>query len=317
MEQHTYQEAIEELRTVHDLIRWGVSRFEEAKIFFGHGYDNAWDEALALVLFAIHHKEETDARVLDAKLTCSERKDIIELFKMRIKERKPVAYISQEAYFAGLPFYVDERVLIPRSPIAELIERQFSPWVEPEKVTRILDLGTGSACIAIACQHYFPNAIVDAVDISPDAIAVAQRNVEHYQLQEKVRLINEDMFEGLIGQRYDIIVTNPPYVDEVELLQMPKEYLHEPIIALDGGSLGTDEAIRILYHASDYLRPHGILVLEVGLSQKHLVEFFPQVPFVWLDFQRGGSGVCLLTVDQLLEHKKDFAVAVKNTEMEG
>lgn len=317
MEQHTYQEAIEELRTVHDVIRWGVSRFHEADLFFGHGYDNAWDEALALVLFAIKQNRANDPRILEARLTTSERRDITELFKQRIKDRKPVAYITHEAYFAGLSFYVDERVLIPRSPIAELIESQFTPWVTPEKVSRILDIGTGSGCIAIACQHYFPNAIVDAVDISPDAIAVAQMNIEQYHLQEKVRLINEDMFEGLIGQRYDIIVTNPPYVDEVELLQLPKEYMHEPIIALDGGSLGTDDAIRILYHASDYLRPHGILVLEVGHSQKHLVEFFPQVPFVWLDFQRGGQGVCLLTVDQLLEHKQDFAYAVKKTEMEG
>lgn len=317
MEQKTYQEAVKELRTVHDVIRWGVSRFEEAGCYYGHGYDNAWDEALALTLHALHLDIHADPRILDARLTTAERCDVMELFKQRIMQRLPVAYITNKATFAGLEFFVDHRVLVPRSPIAELIENHFQPWVDPENVTRILDMGTGSGCIAIACMHYFPEAIVDAVDLSKDAIDVAKINVKKHEMEEKVRVINEDMFAGIIGQRYDIIVTNPPYVDTVEILELPKEYSHEPADGLDGGPLGTDDAVRILYHASDFLRPHGILVMEVGNAQLHLEEFFPQVPFVWLEFERGGEGVCVLTVEQLLEHKQDFHDAALKIEAEG
>lgn len=227
-------------------------------------------------------------------------------FARRVNERTPAAYLNQESWFAGLPFYVDERVIIPRSPIAELIETQFAPLVRADRVERIADMCTGSGCIAIACALSFPDAIVDAVDISQDALDVAQINIDKYNLYEKVRLECADLYAGLIGQRYDIIVSNPPYVDDADMRGLTPEHQHEPVQGLVGGLDGLDIVEKILARANEFLTKDGILVVEVGNSKKALVERHPDVPFLWLDFERGGEGVFLLTADQCIEHRDAF-----------
>lgn len=303
---NNYQQACEELKTIRDWLRFATSQFNASNLYYGHGTDNAWDEAHALVLRSLHLPFEINMQILDARLTTEERQHLLEHIKRRIDDRIPVPYLIQEAWFAGLPFYVDERVLIPRSPIAEFIEQQFTPWIEPENVQAILDLCTGSGCIAIACAAAFPDAEVDAVDLSQDALSVAERNVVRHQVGEQVNLYHSDLFTALPPKRYDIIVSNPPYVSRDEMQTLPAEYRHEPEFALAAAEEGLAIACEILRQAANYLTENGILVVEVGNSEQALVERYPQVPFTWLEFERGGQGVFLLTAAQLKQYQAYF-----------
>jgi ribosomal protein L3 glutamine methyltransferase len=293
--------ALHHLQTVRDWIRWGASRFRQAGLFFGHGTATALDEAAALVLHTLHLPYDLPFTYFDAVVLPEERGKIAALIERRVAERKPLAYLIREARFAGLSFYVDERVLVPRSPLAELVEERFAPWVDPDAVRTVLDIGTGSGCIAIACAHAFPEALVDATDISPDALAVARVNVERHNLGERVRLIRSDLFDGLEGAKYDLIVSNPPYVARAEWESLPAEYHAEPRLGLESGADGLDAPRRILAEAAEHLNPGGALIVEVGNSAAALEEAFPNTPFCWLEFSRGGEGVFALTAEQLEE----------------
>ena len=292
---------IAELLTIRDMLRWTISRFNEAGLCYGHGTDSAWDEAVALILHTLHLPHNIDPSIIDARLTTSERNTLYNIIQRRIEERIPLAYLTHEAWFAGLAYYVDERVLIPRSPLAELIENQFQPWVEPEQIHSILDLCTGSGCIAIACANVFPEAVIDATDISVDALAVAKMNVLRHQVENQVHLYQANLFDGLPQKKYDLIVSNPPYVNTEEMANLPQEYHHEPKVGLAAGTEGLDSVIHILQQASHYLNPRGTLIVEVGNSEHALNEKYPHIPFTWLEFQRGGGGVFLLTAEQLLK----------------
>ncbi|MDN5370590.1 MAG: ribosomal protein glutamine methyltransferase [Shewanella sp.] len=301
-------EAVTELRTVGDMLRWAVSRFNDAGIYYGHGTDNAWDEAISLVFHALHLPDEIGQQVIHANLTSSEKHKIVELIIRRVRERVPVPYLTHRATFAGLDFYVDERVLVPRSPIAEMIENRFSPWLYNKPVNRVLDLCTGSGCIAVACAYAFEDAEVDALDISNEALEVAQINIETLGVMDRVYPMQSDLFSAIPkGPQYDLIVSNPPYVDAVDLANMPEEYRHEPKLGLASGNDGLDITRRILANAVDYLTETGLLVVEVGNSMIHLIEQFPDVPFTWVTLERGGDGVFVLTRDQLLEQQQAFA----------
>jgi ribosomal protein L3 glutamine methyltransferase len=279
-------EAQSELFTVRDFVRWGVSQFNFANIYYGHGTDNAWDEAVFLVLHALHLPQNIDRSVLDAKLTTSEKQTVIELLWRRVMERIPAAYLTNEAWFCNMPFYVDDRVLIPRSPMTELIEKHFAPWIKPEKVRRILDMCTGSGCIAIACAFAFPEARVDALDISSEALEVAKINVDRYGLSRRVHLVQSDMFSALSDEKYDIIISNPPYVSLAEIQELPPEHHYEPRLALAAGEDGLKFVDDILKVAPKHLTEHGILVVEVGNAHT-LMKKYPQIPFIWLEFERG------------------------------
>lgn len=293
-------DACKELASLRDYIRWGVSQFTAANVYFGHGTDSAWDEAEFLVLYALHLWPPIDEKWLDTRLTLAEREQVISLLQRRIEERVPAAYLTGRTWFAGLPFKVNQHVLVPRSPIAELIENQFEPWLFQEPQT-ILDLCTGSGCIGIACAFAFPGALVDLSDISADALAVARENIELHGVEDRVRAVESDLFAGLEGQTYDLIVTNPPYVDEADLAAMPAEYHAEPAIGLGSGVDGLDFTRRLLREALDYLNEDGVLICEVGNSWVALEEAYPQTPFVWLEFERGGHGVFMLTARDLRE----------------
>jgi len=298
--------AIEELVTIRDLIRWAVTEFEKAGIYYGHGMGNALDEAVFIILSALKLPLNITESYFESRLTRAEREMVLKLYYRRITERTPAAYLTNEAWFAGLKFYVDEHVLVPRSPIAELIEKQFEPWIEPDKVERILDLCTGSGCIGIASAYAFELAEVDLADISPEAIEIAQKNIENHQLQEQVTVYQSDLFSALEGQKYDIIVSNPPYVDAIDMSILPDEFKQEPELGLAAGEDGLDLVKVILKQAANYLNPEGILVVEVGNSQFALEELLPEVGFYWLEFERGGQGVFLLTYEQLKEYQPFF-----------
>ena len=283
------------MTTLRQLIDWTEQQLAQSDLFFGHGADNALDEAAYLVLGALDLPFDVSPDQLNGKITAPERELVRELVDTRINTRKPVAYLLNKAWFAGLPFYVDERVLVPRSPIAELIRDRFSPWIESREVTRILDLGTGSGCIAVACALAFPAATVDATDISPDALEVARINCEKHDLGQRVNLVESDLFSALGDSRYDIIVCNPPYVTDGEMAALPAEYRHEPSLALAAGVTGLDVVDNILLNAYRHLTPHGILALEVGNGRAALEAKYPRTPFIWLDFEHGGEGVFVIT----------------------
>jgi ribosomal protein L3 glutamine methyltransferase len=285
--------------SVLTLIKRGARRLRRAEVFFGHGTDNAFDESAALVFHIMGLPHNVNHAVYAKRVDEDVQRRVRDLITRRIEERVPAAYLTGETGFAGLRFHVDPRVLVPRSPIAELIERRFTPWIDPKRVGRVLDIGTGSGCIAIACAKAFPRAHVDAVDISEDALEVARINVRHYRLGRRLQLLKSDHFAALGARSYDIIVTNPPYVGDRELKGLPAEYRHEPRIALAAGRAGLDSVRVILQEAGRYLRPRGVLVVEVGNTESAVRRAFRRLPFVWLDFERGGGGVFLLTAEQL------------------
>ena len=300
------QTVIQELVTIGDYIRWGLSRFSAAELFYGHGTDNGWDEAVSLVLHALHLPHDITPDVFSARLTSAERIRVVEWIEKRVQQRIPLAYLSNEAWFNGLKFYVDERVIIPRSPMGELIENGFAPWGNQGAINRILDLCTGSGCIAIACAQAFPEAEIDAADISNDALEVAAINLARYHLQDQIKLIQSDLFTKLDGDKYDIIISNPPYVDAQDMQGLPEEYQHEPVLALAAGEDGLSIAKQILKQALNYLTPQGLLFIEVGNSEAALMEQYPEVPFTWLEFERGGDGVLLITAEDLAKYAALF-----------
>lgn len=286
--------------SLHELIARGARKLERGRVFFGHGTDNAWDESAALVLHALDLPPHAGGPELYGMLCgLGTQRRAEALIRRRIKERVPAVYLTQQTTFAGLPFYVDPRVLIPRSPLAELIERRFAPWIRSSQVRRILDVGTGSGCIAVACAKAFPRAQVDAVDISPDALEVAQVNVRHHRVGRRVRLIESDHYSALHRQTYDIIIANPPYVGAREMKTLPPEYRHEPRLALAAGRSGLDSIRVIIEEAPRHLRPRGCLVVEAGNTERAVQRAFPRLPFLWVCLERGGGGVFLLTAEQL------------------
>lgn len=292
-----------ELLTILDMIRFAWTSFNRAELYYGHGTTSALDDAVALVLGALSLPPDTDEGYFQGKLTADERGLLLSLIERRVVAREPVAYLINKSYFAGLEFFVDRRVLIPRSPIAELIENNFSPWIAAEHVEDILDIGTGSGCIAIACALFMPNARVDAVDISPEALEVAKINVAKHQIGEFCQLIQSDIFENIPkGKTYDLIIANPPYVPRSSMQVLPSEYHHEPELALVAGHDGLEVVDRILSQATKYLKPHGILVVEVGEADLYLEQKYPFLPLTWIQFEHGGEGIFILTSQELKDH---------------
>lgn len=284
---------IDDLHSVRDYLRYASSRFAASPLFFGHGTDNVWDEAVQLVMRSLHLPLENNTVFLDARLTCEERNTILERIDRRVNERVPLAYLLGEAWFMGMPFHVDERVLVPRSPIGELIENGFQPWLGDRPVERILDLCTGSGCIGIGAASVFVDAEVVLSDISADALEVAESNIDLHGLRGRVSAVQSDVFEKVEG-RFDVIVSNPPYVDAEDLADMPDEYRHEPELGLAAGQDGLDIAHRILAGAADHLTPGGLLVVEVGNSWAALDDAYPDLPLTWLEFENGGDGVFVI-----------------------
>ncbi|MDR1012384.1 MAG: 50S ribosomal protein L3 N(5)-glutamine methyltransferase [Coxiellaceae bacterium] len=287
------------LNTIGDFINFAFTEFKRKKICFGHGTTNAWDEAIYLVLSLLHLSCNSNAKTFNKRLKVDEKQIVFAGIKSRIEKRIPTAYLVKEAWFLGRSFYVDNRVLIPRSPVAELIARRFAPWIKTEKILRILDIGTGSGCIAISLAYTFPNAIVDAIDISFDALEVAAINCVRHKMTNRVRFLQSDLFEKLQGEKYNIIISNPPYVSRKEMRKLPQEYVYEPEIALFGGKDGCDLIIKIIENASKYLASEGILVVEVGNSANNVIKKYKYLPFIWLEFERGDSEVFLLIKEQI------------------
>lgn len=299
---HDARAVADGLYTVRDLIRYGVSRFTEAKLFFGHGSDNAWDEAVYLVLHALSLPPDQLEPFLDARLLLDERERAISLIHRRCESRLPAPYLTQESWLQGYRFFVDTRVIVPRSPIAELLGHQLQPWIhEPASVENVLDMCTGSGCLAIIAAHEFPHAQVDAVDVSPDALEVAAINVREHGLEDRVTLIHSNLFASISeNRRYDLIICNPPYVNSQSMSQLPAEYQHEPHQALAGGSDGMDLVREILRQAPDYMTDQGCLVLEIGHEIEHFEAAFPEIVPIWLDAGESNEQILLLHRDQLL-----------------
>ena len=289
------------ISTLRQLINWAADQMDAADLYFGHGTDNAYDEAVFLVLRSIDLPFSVADEMLDQPLEPGKKERIVSVINERIETRRPAAYILGEAWFAGLSFQVNESVLIPRSPFAELIAEKFTPWCVEDNVKHILDIGTGCGCIAIASAFAFPNARVDAIDISTDALEVAKKNVEHFKLDDRVSLIKSDLFQNLGDRRYDLIIANPPYIGADELAELPAEYHYEPVDGLHAGYDGLDVVRRILNSAHKHLTEQGVLAVEVGNSQQTLNNHYPEVPFIWLEFQHGGEGVFILTRQELMQ----------------
>jgi ribosomal protein L3 glutamine methyltransferase len=287
-------------QTMRELILWAEQQFNSADIYFGHGTDNALDEAAYLMAYARNIAPDFSEENLAEEVTDNDAEKFRLLVVQRIDKKVPAAYLTHEAWFTGLPFYVDERVLVPRSPFAELILDGFSPWLDINKVQSALDLCTGSGCIGIAIAEHFPHIQVDLSDVSSDALQVARKNIQLHQLDDRVKAYQSDLFASLPKKQYDLIVSNPPYVDAEDMAALPAEYRHEPEMGLTAGETGLDLVIPILQQAAQYLRPAGILVVEVGNSEAALQERFPRVPFTWLEFEYGGHGVFLLEQEQLI-----------------
>jgi ribosomal protein L3 glutamine methyltransferase len=296
-----FSEAAQTLHTVRDYLRFAVSRFNEAKLFFGHGSSDAYDEAAYLILHTVHLPLDRLEPFLDARLTESERAEVLNIIHRRVEHRIPAAYLTHQAFLGEFSFYVDERVIVPRSFIGELLLERFSPWIaDPDSITDVLDLCTGSGCLAIIAAHAFPNSSVDAVDLSPAALAVAERNVADYNLQDRVNLIESDLFAKLDSKQYDLIISNPPYVDAESVKTLPQEYLHEPELALGSGHDGLDATRIIIDNAAQHLTENGVLVVEIGHNRDKLEAAYPDLPFTWLEVSAGDQFIFML-------HKNDLA----------
>jgi len=294
-------EASETLITVRDYLRFAVSRFNEAGLFFGHGSSDAYDEAAYLILHTLHLPLDKLEPFLDARLTDTERVEVWSILRRRAEQRIPAAYLTHQAWLGEFSFYVDERVIVPRSFIAELLHEQLSPWIaRPDEIVKVLDLCTGSGCLAILAAHAFPHASVDAADLSPDALAVAERNVADYHLQDRVSLIESDLFAKLDSRKYDIIISNPPYVDAESVAALPQEHLHEPKLALGSGHDGLDATRIILKEAAQHLTDNGVLIVEIGHNREVLEAAYPDLPFTWLDVSAGDQFVFMLHRNDLL-----------------
>lgn len=292
-----------ELLTLRDLLRWAISRFQAAGLVFGHGNDNAWDEAAYLLLHSLHLPLDTLEPFLDARLLERERQRCVDVIHERVSSRKPAAYLTGEAWLQGQRFLVDERVIVPRSPIAELLAENLAPWVQdPHAIHQVLDLCTGCGCLAILAAQAFTEASVDASDVSADALTVAQSNIDLYRLQERVDLLRSDLFTRIPeDRRYDLIICNPPYVNTQAMAELPAEYRHEPSLALAGGVDGMDLVRRIISQAARFLAPKGMLVLEVGHEQVHFDEAFPDLEPMWLSTDNASDQILLLRRAQLTE----------------
>lgn len=304
MDKYYPDEAVQDLHTIYDFTRWAVSRFNDAGLYFGHGTDNPWDEALSLILQVLHLPPHSDEQLLSARLTRSEKQRVADFIVKRVQSRIPVAYLTNQAWFAGYPFYVDERVLVPRSPIAELIEQKFTGWLTSEP-KHMLDLCTGSGCIAIAMALAFPGAQVDAVDISEEALAVADQNIQEYDLGNFVFPIQSDLFNSVRGQKYDLIVSNPPYVDAEDMADLPAEFHHEPELGLAAGHDGLVLVDKMLREAPDLLNPGAWMIVEVGNSMVHMPQKYPGLALQWIEFERGGNGVFAVQRETLIDYFKE------------
>jgi len=291
---------LNELSSIRDWLRYAVSRFEDSDVFFGHGTSNAYDEAVWLIFGFLHLPHDTIDNFLDADLTGKEKKDLLFLIEKRIKDKIPTAYLLNEAWLRDYKFYVDERVIVPRSLIAESLSENLYPWIDdPEKIFSALDLCTGSGCLGIMMAHSFQNAMIDLVDLSEKALQVAEININHYGLNDRTELIQSDLFNALKGKKYDLIISNPPYVNQTSVDSFPMEFLKEPSMALGSGEDGLDHTVRIIKEAKSYLNDDGILIVEIGHNKEVLLDKFPKLQFQWLDVSLGNDFVFMLQKSQL------------------